>query len=330
MKKTASEGSSQQHRIAPIQGTTLPGSHKKTTITRQVETMSEFKGKTAFITGGAEGIGYHIGRKLAQEGMNIMLADIDGETLDNAVKQLKTEGFKVEGVACDVALKSDIEAAAEKTVEVFGKVHMLFNNAGVSTTGSQKNIPENEWRWIIDVNLMGVVYGTQVFSQLMQAQGEGGYIMSVASMAGIYGAAYAGPYCAVKAAVISLSESWRKELKPAGIKVSVLCPGFTKSRIYDSLRNRQERYGGPVYFDDIVKENPKQAINKELVVTGIDTEIAGERVLEALKQNHFYVFTHPHFRELLDMRYQNMVEGFDQADASPALENVPKKGLIIT
>lgn len=292
--------------------------------------MKDFKGKTVFITGGAEGIGYHIGRVLAAEGMQVMLADIDTGMLDQAVRALQGEGFAVQGVACDVAIKADMIAAAEKTLEAFGKVHMLISNAGVAVTRAQKNISQENWRWVIDVNLMSVVYGAQVFAPLMQAHGEGGHIMNVASIAGIHGVSFSGPYCATKAAVISLSECWREELRKDGITVSVLCPGFVKTRIYDSMRNRQARYGGPVYFEDEIKKKPQLAYNKELVVTGIDTQIAANRVLEALKNDEFFIFTHPHYRELHQMRVDNINTGFDNADASPALTGVPPKGVILT
>ena len=291
--------------------------------------MKDLKGKTVFITGGAEGIGFHVGRLLGAQGMNVMLADIDTGTLAQAVRTLKEEGLTVEGVACDVALKADIDSAARKTIETFGKVHMLISNAGVSVTGSQKSINEEDWRWVIDVNLMGVVFGAQVFAPLIKSHGEGGHIINVASIAGIHGVSFAGPYCASKAAVVSLSESWRKELQKDGITVSVLCPGFVKSRIYDSMRNRQARYGGPVHFEDEVKEKPARAYNKELVVTGIDTEIAANRVLEGIRDDEFFIFTHPHYRELHQMRVDNINAGFDKADASPALAAVPRQGAIL-
>jgi NAD(P)-dependent dehydrogenase (short-subunit alcohol dehydrogenase family) len=292
--------------------------------------MKEFKGRTAFITGGAEGIGYHIGRVLAKEGMKVMLGDIDGKVLEGAVKTLKGEGLNVEGLVFDVALKEDWVAAAKKITETFGNVHLLVSNAGVALTGSQKNFSEDDWRWIIDVNIMGIVYGAQVFAPLMKDHGEGGHIMNVASIAGTHGVSFSGPYCATKAAVVSLSECWRKEFEKDGIGVSVLCPGFVKSRVYDSKRNRQARYGGPEYYEDIIKTKPAQKYNKELCVTGIDTDIAGNRVLEALKNDEFYVFTHPHYRVLHEFRVKNLTKAFDDADASPALATVSKKeGVVI-
>ena len=123
---------------------------------------------------------------------------------------------------------------------------------------------------------------------------------------------------------MSLSESWRIELKRDGIVVSVLCPGFAKSRIYDSMRNRQERYGGPVGFDDLLKAKPVRAINKEMVVAGIDTHIVADRVLEAIQNEEFYIFTHPHHRETLEMRFKELTEAMERAETSPALADVPR------
>lgn len=292
--------------------------------------MKDLKGKTAFITGGAEGIGFCTGRLLAQQGMNVMLADIDTDVLEKAVATLKEEDLKVAGVYMDVALKADWLTAFDKVVETFGNVHFLMGNAGVAQTGAQKNISEDDWRWVLDVNLMSIVYGAQVFAPHMKAHGEGGHIMNVASMAGLQGVSFSGPYCASKAAVVSLTECWRVELGRDGIEVSVLCPGFVKSRIYDSMRNRQERYGGPVYFDDIVKEKPSRQMNKKIVVEGIDTEIAANRVLEGLLNNELYILTHPHYRKMHMERVEKLNEAYDRSDASPALATVPKDdGLIL-
>ncbi len=292
--------------------------------------MKDFKGKTAFITGGAEGIGFFIGQMLAKQGMNVMLADIDAQMLTQAVKTLQAEGFNVQGVALDVTLKEEWVTAAKKTIDAFGKVHMLVGNAGVSATGAQHTIGENNWRWVLDVNLMGLVFGGEVFIPLLKAHGEGGYILNVASMAGMQGVSYSGPYCASKAAAVGLSECWRAELQKDGIVVSVLCPGFAKSRIYDSMRNRQERFGGPVYFDDLVRAKPNRAFNKEMVVTGIDTHIVADRVLEALQNEEFYIFTHPHYREMLEQRIHDLTEALEAAEASPALKDVPRKGRILS
>jgi NAD(P)-dependent dehydrogenase (short-subunit alcohol dehydrogenase family) len=291
--------------------------------------MKNLRGKTAFITGAAEGIVFYSARVLAKQGMKVMLADIDAQMLDQAVKTLKGEGAIVDGVVMDVALRDEWQAAFKKTIETFGNVHFLMNNAGVAVTGAQKYIEELDWRWIIDVNLMGVVYGCQLFAPHMKAHGEGGHIMNVASMAGLQGVSFSGPYCATKAAVVSLSEGWRIELEKDGIEVSVFCPGFVKSRVYDSMRNRQPRYGGPVYHDDLVKIKPVRKTNKDIVVNGIDTEIAANRVLEGLLNNELYIISHPHYCESQEERAQKIKNAFNSANVSPALATVPRTGIVL-
>jgi NAD(P)-dependent dehydrogenase (short-subunit alcohol dehydrogenase family) len=277
--------------------------------------MQNLKGKTAFITGGAEGIGFHSARALAGQGMNIMLTDINTEKLEQAIATLKSEGIDVNGCVLDVSVRNQWDAALDKTISAFGSVHFLMNNAGVSVIGGQQNIEEQEWRWIIDVNLMGVVYGCQVFAPHIKSHGEGGHIMNVASMAGMQGIEFASPYCATKAAVVSLSESWRSELAHSGIEVSVLCPGFAKTKIYDSYRNRQQHYGGPVYFDDLVKLKPSRAASKEVGVTGIDVELVAERVVKGVLDNEMYVFTHPQFRQAQMDRFRLINTAFDSGDS---------------
>ncbi|MDX1369455.1 SDR family NAD(P)-dependent oxidoreductase [Pseudomonas sp.] len=286
--------------------------------------MQTLTGKTAFITGAAEGIGFHIARTFAQQGMNVMLADIDAAMLEQARQTLKDEGHSVAAVVCDVAKRDALEAAAKATLERFGKVHVLVNNAGVSVAGPQDRISEKNWRWIIDVNLMGVVYGAQVFVPLIKEHGEGGHVINVASVAGTLGMAFAGPYCATKAAVVSLSESWQGELKSVGIGVSVLCPAFAKSRIYCSERNRQADYGGVPSLN--AQPNPRTleaaAKAKAAVTNGIETHIVADRLLEAVLHNELYVFTHPHYRPVVEGRSQQLSLAFDSAEASPTLKNV--------
>jgi len=275
--------------------------------------MRNLEGKTAFITGAADGIGFHSARALAKQGMNVMLADINAEKLQQAVEVLKGEGFAVESVVLDVAAREQWGPALDAALSAFGRVHFLMSNAGVSVIGSQQNIEQQEWRWIIDVNLMGVIYGCQVFAPHMKSHGEGGHIMNVASMAGLQGVEFASPYCATKAAVVSLSESWRSELAHSGIEVSVLCPGFAKTKIYDSYRNRQPQYGGPIYFDDLVKQKPSREASKEVVVTGVDVELIAERVVEGLLNNELYILTHPQFRQSQQARFEMIDTAFDSA-----------------
>ena len=146
--------------------------------------MTEFKNKTAFITGGASGIGLEIARSLALRGTNIMLADINESELANAKSDLAKTGRQIETVVCDVADEAAVRAAAAATEAAFGNVHFLVNNAGVAIGGQAGSVNLDDWRWIVDINLMGVAYGVEIFTPLIKASG-GGHIVNVASMAGL-------------------------------------------------------------------------------------------------------------------------------------------------
>jgi len=257
-----------------------------------------------------------------------MLTDIDADMLDKGAEQLRSEGANVRTAICDVSSREQLETAAKHTLSEFGKVHVLVNNAGVAVSGPQEKVTEENWRWVIDVNIMGVVYGAQVFTPYLKQHGEGGHIINVASMAGLGGAPYAGPYCASKVAVVSLSESWFGEMKNDNIGVSVLCPAFVKSRIYDSMRNRQEQYGGPVHFEQIVERNPKAQKSADVVLNGIDTDIVGERVLEAIAKGELYIFTHPHYHVVAEKRQEFIGQAFERAEQCPTLSAVDRSQVI--
>ena len=186
--------------------------------------MHDLRGKTAFVTGGASGIGLALGHTFAQAGMNVMLADIENEALDVALSELAQFGPGVRGVSCDVGDPDSVEQAAQAAFEAFGKVHILCNNAGVAAGGGIDQISIDNWRWVIDVNLMGVVYGIKSFLPHMRAHGEGGHIVNTASLAGMINGMGFSPYAATKYAVVAMSEGLSQQLKPHGIGVSVLCP----------------------------------------------------------------------------------------------------------
>jgi NAD(P)-dependent dehydrogenase (short-subunit alcohol dehydrogenase family) len=205
--------------------------------------MRELKGKSAFVTGGASGIGLALGRAFAEAGMKVMLADIERGALDAALAELHDFGPNVRGVSCDVADADSVERAAHAAYEAFGNVHVICNNAGVAAGGGIDNISLDNWRWVIDVNLMGVLHGVRSFLPRMRAHGEGGHIVNTASVAGMNAGLGFSPYAATKFAVVAMSEGLATQLKPHGIGVTVLCPSFVRTRIGESERNRPERYG---------------------------------------------------------------------------------------
>ena len=283
--------------------------------------MSQFIGKTAVISGGAEGIGLSIAKALAEEKMNIVLTDINEENLQKASLELEVTGVSVLPVLLDVAEEDQWEKVAEQAIARFGKIHMLVNNAGVGgDSGSIESQNKKGWQWVLDVNLMGVVYGAKVMVPLISQHGEGGWIVNVASMAGMGGVPYGGAYSATKAAVVALSEGWAGELQSKDINVSVLCPAFVQTRIYDSERNRPAQYKSDTKV--MADENSFFNRAKTMVESGIEVSIVGKRVVEALNDGEFYIFTHPNYREVVQKRSSDIDAAFKKASESPLLQHI--------
>jgi NAD(P)-dependent dehydrogenase (short-subunit alcohol dehydrogenase family) len=286
--------------------------------------MNEFSGKTAVISGGAEGIGFSIAMALGKQGMNIVLGDIDDKQLILAEQALTEQGIAVLTVVMDVTNIEHWQNMANLAIERFSKVHMLVNNAGVGgMPGSIEQTDNKDWRWVMDVNLMGVVNGSQIMVPLLKLHGEGGWLINVASMAGMGGIPFAGSYTASKFAVVGMSESWYSELKPHNIRVSVLCPAFVKTRINLSGRNKQ-----PVYKDDSTTDKKSAGFAvaakhmQTVINNGLAAEIVGERVVEALKHKELYIFTHPNYRQVLQKRFKAIDAAFQRAESSPLLFDV--------
>jgi len=283
--------------------------------------MSQFAEKTAVISGGAEGIGLSIAQALGAQKMNIVIADIDEENLKKACLSLEAAGVSVLAVALNVAEETQWQEVANQAVARFGKIHMVVNNAGVGgDTGPIENQDKKGWQWALDVNLMGVVFGAKIMTPLIKEHGEGGWIVNVASMAGMGGVPYLGAYTATKAAVVALSESWAGELEEQGIHVSVLCPAFVQTRIHESERNRP-----PQYQSDEVRTSDKNSFTnstKQMVESGIEVSIVGKRVVEALNDGEFYIFTHPNYRPIMQGRTAAIDAAFKKSAQSPLLEHI--------
>lgn len=284
--------------------------------------MKDFKGKVAFITGGAGGVGLEMAKAFGREGMKVMIADIDERALTQAVDTLNGMQIKAEGVPCDVSRRDQLREAALKTVATFGKVHLVCNNAGVAVGGMLGETSDSCWEWIIDVNLKSVVYGVETFWPLIDSHGEGGHIVNTASIAGLITAPGMEAYSATKYAVVAMSEGWAMQLAPRNIGMSVLCPGFVRTRIHQSARTRQDRYGK----GHEPASGMKQATDA-LVESGIPVEPVGARVVEAVKGGEFYIFTHIEMKQLTDMRFAAINAGWEACAKSPALKGLPPREL---
>ncbi len=276
--------------------------------------MQRLSDRTAFITGAASGIGFALAQAFVQSGTSVMLADIEANALASAVDRLKGPGARVEGVRCDVADFECMARAAARTVEAFGNVHILCNNAGVGGGSGIDDISPATWRWVLDVNLMGVLHGVSAFLPHMRAHGEGGHIVNTASLAGLQANMGFSPYVVSKYGVVGMSEGLAVELAPHGIGVSVLCPGFVRTQIATSSRNRPERYGPAPRPASNSGAGALAAHLAAQADAGLDPAAVAVRVLDAIRDNDFYIFTHPEMRGEVDGRLAAIRVALDRSD----------------
>jgi NAD(P)-dependent dehydrogenase (short-subunit alcohol dehydrogenase family) len=281
--------------------------------------MRDFAGKTAFITGGAGGIGLAMARAFGRRGMKVSVADAEAETCAKAVESLRGEGITAIGSACDVSDRASLAEAAAKTLAELGKVHVLCNNAGVSRAGPIKTIAPSDWDWVIGVNLKGLVHGLQLFLPHMKAHGEEGHIVNTASVNGVAGAPLAGPYSATKFAVVGMSEVLAAELADTPIGVSVLCPSWVRTRMLDNGRNRPDRFGGPIKLDADSANAERNARYARALEGGLDPADVAELVIGAIETRRLFVFTHVETRAAVERCHELMMQGF------AALEDTPRQ-----
>ena len=277
--------------------------------------MKDLVGKTAFITGAASGIGLGVATRLAQAGVKVMMCDIEQQALDKALADLKRTNADVDGVVADVSLKSELQAAADATLARYGEVHIVHNNAGVTGGGSYGAWTDAGWSWTIGVNLMAVIWGVEIFGPLIERHGQGGQIVNTASIAGLISGS-GNAYNVTKYGVVALSEGLRVELAPRGIGVSVLCPGFIRTHIVNSVRNL------PARFEGALPNRPPGATAAEVetwlgnvrarIDGGIDPLYVGDLVREGIEGDWPYIFTDNEFEPVIEARFAGIKAGFDR------------------
>jgi NAD(P)-dependent dehydrogenase (short-subunit alcohol dehydrogenase family) len=274
--------------------------------------MRDLAGKVAFITGGASGVGFGMAQAFSAAGMSVAIADIRQDHLDEAMKSFA--GARVHPIRVDVTDRNGMARAADETERVFGKVHILCNNAGINLFNDIGSASYDDWDWILGVNLGGVVNGIQTFVPRIKAHGEGGHIVNTASMASFIASGIAGIYCTSKFAVRGMSEALRWSLQPHKIGVSVLCPGLVKSAIYESEKIRPAELSGAAVPSDPQFLQSLAQIHE----FGMTPEEIGGKVLRAIQRNDFYIFSHPEFKQELRALFDEALAAIPDDEPVPA------------
>lgn len=272
--------------------------------------MFELKNKVAVVTGAASGIGSAIAKRCAYEGMKIVLADIDEKSLANTEKVLKSMGADTLSVVCDVSKESDMSLLAKKTLEFFGEVHLLFNNAGVATGTVLWENTTADWQWALGVNLWGLINSTKIFVPIMFKQKSQCHIVNTASIAGLTACPGNGIYSVTKHAIVNFSETLYYELKLANsqIDVSVVCPGFVRTRLMDSERNRPaDLRNFPENKDYSPQKQRLEQMFRDGVMNGMTPEQVVEDVFDAIQKKKFYVFNHDESKALIKQRMDDIL-----------------------
>jgi len=268
--------------------------------------MDDLRGKVAVITGGASGIGLATAEALARQGTHCVLADIEKQPLDAAVDRVRALGVEAQGFVTDVVDRAAVVALADAAFDHFGRVHIVFNNAGVAVFGPTHATSHEDWRWVIDVDLWGPIHGVEVFVPRLIEQGEGGHVLATSSFAGMAPNVGLGAYCVAKYGVVALMEVLARELRHHGIGSSVLCPMRVRTHIDASARNRQAGYGGPQAAVELDVDEDQMAGRL------IPVDEVANLVVDGIRRNRLYLFPHPETREFIRRRFERIDRAFEE------------------
>lgn len=289
--------------------------------------MKEFKDKVAVITGAASGIGYSLAERCAQEGMKVVLADVEESALAQAEKDIKATGTTTLAVKTDVSRADDVQALAQKTLDTFGAVHLLCNNAGVGAgfTAVWKSTLA-DWKWVLGVNLWGVIHGVHFFMPIMLKQETECYIVNTASTAGLLSTVNNGPYAVSKHGVVALSETLYRELEMGGhtIGVSVICPGFIRTNILNCERNRPKELRNALGEEsmDMSDTNVQEMMQsyKELFERGMPPQQVADMVFSAISEKKFYILPNAEpFKPMMQARMEDILQERNPTSVIPDL-----------
>jgi NAD(P)-dependent dehydrogenase (short-subunit alcohol dehydrogenase family) len=269
--------------------------------------MKELKGKVAAVTGAASGLGRSMALAFAAEGMDVAIADVDAHALHDVGRAIREKGRGVFAMRVDVSSSAEVQAWRDRTVDELGAVHVVCNNAGVSPLGAVWENTEADWRWILGVNLWGVIHGVRAFTPHLLAQNEG-HVVNTASVAGLISPPGSGAYNVTKHAVVALSESLHHDLRErkSAVGVSVLCPAYVPTGIVDSERSRpKELPAAPKSKETIARE----AMLRKAVTSGkISADQVAQAVVAAVKEERFYILTHARIKGAIQARMEDILQ----------------------
>jgi NAD(P)-dependent dehydrogenase (short-subunit alcohol dehydrogenase family) len=277
--------------------------------------MRDLRDKIAVITGGGSGIGRGTALAFADAGMNVVVADIDEADAKAVADEVRGLGVRALAVATDVTDRTSVEALADAAWSEFGAVHLLHNNAGVFVFMRLDSMSDADWRWLLSVNLEGVVNGLQVFLPRLKEQDGERHIVNTASMAGMVAGPMLGAYNATKFAVVAISETLHAELADEGIGVSVLCPGGVNTNIFRHAIERRPPGGRDMQWPqemNLSREDMREGA-PTLSLRMIDPEDVGRMVRRGIEDGELYIFTHPEFEQAFRMRADRILQAFDRA-----------------
>jgi NAD(P)-dependent dehydrogenase (short-subunit alcohol dehydrogenase family) len=268
--------------------------------------MKQLAGRVAVVTGGGSGIGRGMALAFAEAGMHVALADIEGAAADKVAAEVVDRGVRALPVVTDVAKLSSVQALADRVEAELGGAHVLCNNAGVAHFGPLAENRDDDWEWLLSVNLKGVANGLQVFLPRMLERGEPAHIVNTASMAGLIAVPTLGIYTATKYAVVGITETLHQELAETPASCSVLCPGVVNTGIFNSERNRPDTLGGP-------GQAPLPPEARTLMEQGgKDPLEVGRMVRQGVLDDELYIFSHPEAKDIFDVRAAAIDAAFDR------------------
>jgi NAD(P)-dependent dehydrogenase (short-subunit alcohol dehydrogenase family) len=270
--------------------------------------VKDLAGKVAVVTGGGSGIGRALALALADEGMDVAVADYEAAAAERVANDVAETGVRSLAATVDVSDRAAMYALADRVFAELGGCHLLCNNAGVMLTGPALEVDDDAWDWIVNVNLGGAIHGLQAFLPRMVAQGQGGHVVNTASMVGMQAGDRPGlaAYRTTKYGIVGLTESLAVELSGHGIGCSLLCPGLVRTLLTESGEHRPARFGGPSLPSEQLR-----AATPLFDQSGMDPARVAELVVRAVKEDQFYIFTHPETGADIDKRLDRILEAYE-------------------